>query len=582
MKTYKINPWVLLSRILIAFVFVLFFLTFTHYAKASLVPSLNVLNLSGSTVATVTVYGADPNAQVSLSYPSSVSIASINIGTTNASGYLTTTVDATSHNITPGSTVYVTVDGQASPSTIWPSYSGAIALPLSQTNITVSSGQSTTVTASVSAVLSMTTNTNPYVAGASILGSQITITGFNSGTTNITICAGSVGCNTINVTVPSPGANTTSLSFNPSTISLTVGQSQTVGISGSGPYYVSNNTNPAIASATLNGSVLIVAGVTSGTDTIVVCSSNGGSTKCSSVTVNVTQGNVLSGNATSSSLTFSQNNITMYTGQNQTVSVYGGSGVYYVSNNSAPSSVTVNTDGSNVVITGVSFGGANITICTIDNQCGSLYVYVQPNNQSNNSSTGTLTAPALVSFSVSSSDSNGKFIGSGNTLTVTFITNQIINIPTATVAGTPVSVTGGGIGPYTLSYTMTGQESLPVPVNLHFSNVAGTAGQSSFWIGNTPVVNPIASGSLSGSTANTSSNNNSSSTFTEYLYDGSSGSQVTALQKRLTADGFYSGPITGTFGPLTRTALKAYQAKHGLAQIGVVGPATRVILNRGI
>ena len=45
---------------------------------------------------------------------------------------------------------------------------------------------------------------------------------------------------------------------------------------------------------------------------------------------------------------------------------------------------------------------------------------------------------------------------------------------------------------------------------------------------------------------------------------------MTQLQKRLTALGFYSGPITGTFGPLTEAAVKKLQKAHGLTQAGYV------------
>ncbi len=70
-------------------------------------------------------------------------------------------------------------------------------------------------------------------------------------------------------------------------------------------------------------------------------------------------------------------------------------------------------------------------------------------------------------------------------------------------------------------------------------------------------------------------------TFVSTLRLGSRGDEVTALQNRLTVEGVYSGPITGYFGSLTQTAVKAYQLKKGLAQVGVVGPATREALNAG-
>ena len=68
--------------------------------------------------------------------------------------------------------------------------------------------------------------------------------------------------------------------------------------------------------------------------------------------------------------------------------------------------------------------------------------------------------------------------------------------------------------------------------------------------------------------------------FSTYLVVGSAGKAVTELQTRLTAEGLYSGPITGRFGALTQAAVMAYQAKHGLAKLGVVGPGTRAMLNK--
>ncbi len=68
-------------------------------------------------------------------------------------------------------------------------------------------------------------------------------------------------------------------------------------------------------------------------------------------------------------------------------------------------------------------------------------------------------------------------------------------------------------------------------------------------------------------------------TFKRYLTFGSSGQEVTELQKRLTSEGVYSGPITGYFGPLTLKAVKAYQMKNNIQATGTVGPKTRGQLN---
>jgi hypothetical protein len=566
----------------------LFFIIFSAgLAHASLTPTVSVSAITGGTTSQVTVFGADPNASVLLDYPGTASVASINIGTTNASGYLTTVVDAATQSITSGASVYVMVDGQASASVTWPNYTNSSgSLPLNETSATLSPGQNTIVSAAVSAALSMSDNTNPSVATASISGNSITITGFNSGTTAITICASGLGCSVINVTVQSSSA-TASISLAEGTVSVSVGQSQTVGISGSGSYYISSNTNQAIASANINGSILTVGGVAAGSDIISICTSSNDTVTCASVTVNVSQSSTTIVNTTSTNLTFSQSSVNVSVGQSQAVAIYGGQGDYYVSNNQSPNSVTANVNGTNVDITGEVFGGDNITICGVNGQCGAFYVYVAPagTTAATTATTNTLTAPAISSFAVSSNDNNGNFLGSGNTLTITFSANQSISIPRVTIDSTALTVNGSGNGPYTATYTMTGSETLPLSIAINFSNPAGSAGQVDFWVGNdavAPTTSVSSATTIVSATGAVTANTTAGYTFTQYLYDGSTGSQVTALQERLTTDGIYSGPITGTFGPLTKAAVKAYQAKHGLDQLGVVGPATRALLNRGI
>jgi len=68
--------------------------------------------------------------------------------------------------------------------------------------------------------------------------------------------------------------------------------------------------------------------------------------------------------------------------------------------------------------------------------------------------------------------------------------------------------------------------------------------------------------------------------FNSDLRQGMSGNDVTQLQTKLTSEGVYTGPITGTFGTLTLKAVKAYQASKGLPQTGFVGTLTRAQLNQ--
>ncbi len=67
--------------------------------------------------------------------------------------------------------------------------------------------------------------------------------------------------------------------------------------------------------------------------------------------------------------------------------------------------------------------------------------------------------------------------------------------------------------------------------------------------------------------------------FTAYLKPGVQNNQVMELQKLLIQLGFLNGDATGYYGNATVDAVVKFQASKGLAQLGVVGPATREALN---
>ncbi len=62
------------------------------------------------------------------------------------------------------------------------------------------------------------------------------------------------------------------------------------------------------------------------------------------------------------------------------------------------------------------------------------------------------------------------------------------------------------------------------------------------------------------------------------LSSGSSGDSVRELQVRLRQLDWFSGSITGTYGPATRSGVAGFQAKRGLPETGAVDQATRTRL----
>lgn len=65
------------------------------------------------------------------------------------------------------------------------------------------------------------------------------------------------------------------------------------------------------------------------------------------------------------------------------------------------------------------------------------------------------------------------------------------------------------------------------------------------------------------------------------LERGMTGSDVLAVQQRLTSLGYWLGTPDGTFGHLTQQAVWALQKLGGLAVTGKVGPTDRSLLDRG-
>ena len=213
------------TSLLLAFVFVM---AGVPKALAALTPSIT-LSAVGSNSVQVTVSGADPDATAMLNYTSATTgFASLGLGLTNASGYLSVTVNpatfGTSYSIMNTSPVYVTVDGAQSSAAYWPTNSSGGSLSLSQVSLNLGVGQSGTITANnVSGTLSITGDTNPGIAIGMVFGSSIVITAFNNtGLVTMNICDSANDCQTLSVDVLPSSVSTFSLSS--TAVNLTVGR----------------------------------------------------------------------------------------------------------------------------------------------------------------------------------------------------------------------------------------------------------------------------------------------------------------------------------------------------------------------
>ena len=166
----------------------------------------------------------------------------------------------------------------------------ASAVSLNQTNVNLSVGQSMTVYATNFSNLYVSTNYSPNVATVSISGGSVNIYGVSTGSTTATICDSSTSynCTSIYITVNSNGYNNGNYynnnnNLNISNITLSAGSSATISSNNNYNYggqtlYVSNNTNPSVAS-TSNGSAIpgCYAGNIYSITTGQLCNNNGNS-----------------------------------------------------------------------------------------------------------------------------------------------------------------------------------------------------------------------------------------------------------------------------------------------------------------
>ena len=184
------------------------------------------------------------------------------------------------------------------------------------------------------------------------------------------------------------GCGTGGLSLSQTSVSLNVGQTSYVTAS-SGVYnpsfYISSNSNSSAVSASVSGSQISLYGISYGSSTVTVCSSNGGA--CGTVYVTV-------GGGYGGSLSLSQNNISLSAGQTSYVTANGYGGSLYVSNNSNSSVVSASVSGSQISLYGLSQGSATVTVCSgsFSSQCASVYVTV--------SGSGNSGSPSLSQTSV--------------------------------------------------------------------------------------------------------------------------------------------------------------------------------------
>jgi hypothetical protein len=413
-------------------------------------------------------------------------------------------------------------------------------LYFSQTNPTVSIGQTTTISLSGGGSSSyyLSSNSNNSVVQATVSGTTLSLYGILSGSSTVTVCSSVGSCNSLGVSVSyvSTGG---SLALSQSSVSLLVGQSVGITISGGATPYSISSSSTNIFQSSLNGNIITVSGVSVGSSTLLVCSSE---SACVNLSVAV--------NSSSSSISnpvFSQNNLSLTLGQSQSVTVSGNGG-YYVSGNTSSSVASATINGTVITVNSLSIGNTNISICQNGGLCSILYVTVL---SSASTTTTTNTATSFLTFSKSNPSMS---VGQGSVVTIsggsgyTVAYNSNSGVVQTGITGSSLILSGV-------------KKGCAVVVVCSSNNTCGAL---------------LVSVGITTSSSTTTTGHK----FTFNLTYGDSGNDVTALQQRLEAEGYYSGPITGYYGSLTTAAVRNYQKAKGISQTGTMGPQTMSALNK--
>ncbi len=155
----------------------------------------------------------------------------------------------------------------------------------SPNTVTLSTGQNTTVSVSggASNYYSLASNSNPNAAQVTISGNILTVTGVSSGSAIAVVCASSNSCSPLFITVNAESVASV-ITFSPVNPTVEVGQSAYVTMSGASSYSISSSIN-SYFNANINGDLLVLNGVNSGSASVTICSNTG---NCQPLFVTVT------------------------------------------------------------------------------------------------------------------------------------------------------------------------------------------------------------------------------------------------------------------------------------------------------
>ncbi|MCK9446081.1 peptidoglycan-binding protein [bacterium] len=360
------------------------------------ISSCGIINITVGATSSATLYFSQTNPTVSIGQTTTISISgggssSYYLSSNSNNSVVQATVSGTTlslYGILSGSSTITVCSSAGSCNSLGISVSyvsSGGSLTLSQSSVSLLVGQSVGITISGGATPYSISSGSGNIFQSSLNGNIITLSGITIGSSTLLVCSSESACVNLSVAVNSSSSSTSNPTFSQNNLSLILGQSQSVTVSGNGGYYVSGNTSSSVASATINGTVITINSLSLGNTNISICQ-NGGLCSVLYVTV-LSSASTTTTTAATSFLTFSNKAPSLSVGQGSVITISGGSG-YTVAYNSSSSVAQTAITGSSLILSGIKKGCAVVVICSSNNTCGALLVSVGITSSTTTTTTG--------------------------------------------------------------------------------------------------------------------------------------------------------------------------------------------------
>ncbi|MBM3257491.1 MAG: peptidoglycan-binding protein [Candidatus Liptonbacteria bacterium] len=360
--------------------------------------------------------------------------------------------------------------------------------------------------------------------------------------------------NTTNTSGNTGTVNASAITFSPSILTINKGQAITVKLSGGSGYYISGTTSASVATQSVSGSMLTINGLSDGSTVISLCSVT--PNVCGSLTAavgntNATTATTTAATVTNPNITFSVSNPTLTVGQTLNVALAGGSEKFRLENSPNPNLVQASVGNNVLSLTALGAGSTFVTVCDPlnSNRCGTLFFSIT------NAAPGTTVQTTLP------------------------VTTPATTSPAPSAPAAPIlqSTTTTAANIASTAEILVEIKTLQTKLTQMLSELQAMQGTLQALV--SKVAGSLSAVKPSTSAASTAAISGGKHKFNSSLSIGSKGEDVTALQQRLTAEGYYSEEVTGFFGSLTKQAVIKYQKAKGLTQSGTVDASTRAALN---